>query len=166
MIKVVRRYFLREKEKRVLLRRFSKASKIDAERLFGRKPRIEVIETLRHEILVIDGAPLLVISEEGLFPTLLFREALSLLPRITVDMGAVPHICNGADVMAPGVVGIHGDFKEGDLVVVVDEKHGKPLAIGRSLFGSESAKTLRQGRVFKNLHHIGDGIWNIMKNLS
>ena len=82
------------------------------------------------------------------------------LPRVVVDMGAVPHVVNGADVMAPGVVRIEGEFMGGNLVVVVDENHGQPLAVGTSVFSVEivekMAKNKDKGRVVISLHHAGD----------
>ena len=48
-------------------------------------------------------------------------------------MGAIPYICKGADVMAPGIKEIPLNFNEGDIVVVRDIKHRKALAIGKAL---------------------------------
>ena len=95
---------------------------------------------------------------DDLFPTLR-SPILDSLPSIIVDMGAVPHICNGADVMAPGVVEVRGDFKAGDLVVVRDERHGKALAIGKALVDSGELRSLKRGKVVENLHYVGDRLW-------
>ena len=46
-------------------------------------------------------------------------------------MGAIPYVCKGATVMAPGIVRVEGEFGKGDLVLIVDMKHGKALALGR-----------------------------------
>ncbi|MFX0161875.1 MAG: PUA domain-containing protein [Candidatus Hodarchaeota archaeon] len=85
------------------------------------------------------------------------------LPRVVVDMGAVPHVVNGADVMAPGVVRVEGEFMEGSLVVVVDENHGQPLAVGTSVFSREiienMGKNKEKGRVVISLHHVGDSFF-------
>jgi PUA domain protein len=80
-------------------------------------------------------------------------------------MGAVPYVCNGADVMAPGIVRVEGDFSKGTIVLVVDEKHGKPLALGEILYDAENAKSVRQGVVVKNVHWVSDKIWNFAKAL-
>lgn len=85
------------------------------------------------------------------------------LPRITVDMGAVPHVCNGSDVMAPGIRKIEGDFVVGSLLTVVDERHGKFIAVGESLLGLEEMKAARRGKVIKNLHYVGDKVWDAIK---
>jgi PUA domain protein len=81
-------------------------------------------------------------------------------------MGAIPYVCNGADVMAPGIVRVEGEFADGDLVLVVDEKHGKPLALGESLSDSESVRNTKEGAVVKNVHFVSDKIWNFAKTLT
>ena len=87
------------------------------------------------------------------------------LPKVVVDMGAVKHIVNGADVMAPGIVRIEGDFAKDDVVVVVDEKHGKPLCIGIALLSKAEIEGMSKGKVIKNLHYVGDKIWSKLKEL-
>jgi PUA domain protein len=81
-------------------------------------------------------------------------------------MGAVPFVCKGADVMAPGIRRVEGEFGKGDLVVVVDEKHGKALALGESLFDSQTVRNTKKGATVKTLHYVSDKIWNFTKTLS
>ncbi|MEM2915067.1 MAG: DUF1947 domain-containing protein, partial [Candidatus Bathyarchaeia archaeon] len=156
----------RDREKKVFLAHFSETLGLNAERLFGPKPEIEVIEMQNREIYIINDVPLLFRIGEEMVPTLFFNEMISLLPKITVNMGAVPYVCNGADVMAPGIVKIKGDFKDKSLVVVLDEKHEKTIAICRSLFDSKTIGMLKQGKALKNLHYVGDEIWKLIKNLA
>jgi PUA domain protein len=165
VIKKTKRHFLKEKETKKLLLDFSQRLKVDAERVFGSKPRIEVNETEVAEFFIIDGKPLLARLGGALFPTLAFNGVFPFLPRIVVDMGAVPHVCGGADVMAPGVVSVEGDFKENDFLLVVDERHGKPLMIGVALFDSQIMKNLKQGKIVKNIHHVGDKVWKALKKI-
>jgi len=160
-----RRHFLKEKEARKLFLDFSQRLKVDAERLFGSRPRVEVNETEIAEIFIVDGKPLLARSGEALFPTLTFYEIFPFLPRIVVDMGAVPYVCKGADVMAPGVVSIEEDFKENDLLLVVDERHSKALMIGIALFNSQTMKNVKHGKIVKNVHHVGDKLWKALKKI-
>jgi len=80
------------------------------------------------------------------------------LPRVVVDMGAIPYVCNGADVMAPGIT-VMDSFEAGDLVVVRDVAHGKALAIGRALKSSSDIEESRKGKVIENLHYVGDSLW-------
>ena len=80
------------------------------------------------------------------------------LPRVVVDMGAIPYVCNGADVMAPGITDMDS-FEVGDLVVVRDVTHGKALAIGKALKSSSDIEASRKGKVIENLHYVGDSLW-------
>ena len=81
-------------------------------------------------------------------------------------MGAVPYVCKGADVMAPGIVRIEGEFSKGDLVLVVDVKFGKALALGESLMDAETAKATKKGPIVKTLHYVSDKIWDYTKTLT
>jgi PUA domain protein len=159
----MRRYTLKKKEKKNILREISRKLKIDIEKAFGPKPVIEIIETQKHKIFCINGLSLLARTGEEVFPTLLFTEYFSSLPKIVLDMGAVPHVCNGADIMAPGIRKVEGEFREGELVLALDERNRKPIAIARSLFDSETLKTKEKGKVFKNLHYVSDDVWNAVK---
>ena len=80
------------------------------------------------------------------------------LPKVVVDMGAIPYVCNGADVMAPGIADMDS-FEVGDLVVVRDVTHGKALAIGKALKSSSDIEASRKGKVIENLHYVGDSLW-------
>ncbi len=157
-----KRYFLKEKERKKFLLDVSAKFK-DAHRLFETKPNIEVKEAEGSEIFIVNGKPLLARSGDTLFPTLAFEQILPLLPRIVVDMGAVSYLCNGADVMAPGVTSIQGDFSENDFLIIVDQRHGKPLAIGIALFNSQTMKNINQGKIVKNIHHVGDKLWKLLQ---
>lgn len=163
MSEFLHRHFLKEKEVRRLLADFSQKLKVKTEQLFGPKPHIEQAEIHGTEIFIVNGKPLIARSNELLFPTLMFEEIFHLLPKIVVDMGAVPHICNGAHVMAPGIVRIKGDFQEKDILIILDERHEKPLAIGVALLNSKTAKTLKHGKMAKNIHFVGDKLWDSLK---
>jgi PUA-domain protein len=158
-----RRHFLKEKEAKRFLLEVTKTLGIDIEQLLGSKTGVEVNETEIAEVFIFNGRPLLAKSNGVLFPTLSFEELFSIIPTIVVDMGAVPYVCKGADVMAPGVVAIKGEFEENDLLLVVDERHGKPLAVGVALFNSEDMKPLNSGKIVKNLHYVGDKLWNYLR---
>ena len=161
-----RRYSLRAKVAKAILSKASERARVDLETLLGAKANIELAETDFGEILLINGKPLLFKIGENVFPTLFFKEIFALRHKVVVDMGAVPYVCNGADVMAPGIVRFEGEFRKGDLVYVVDEKHHKLIAMGEILYDIESAKSVKQGVVVKNIHFVGDKIWNFSKNLS
>jgi PUA domain protein len=131
--------------------------------MFGSKPHVEVIETQKDRIYVINGHPLIAESENSMFPTLLFEEYTSHLPKVVVDMGAVPYVCNKADIMGPGITGIEGEFEPKSLVTVVDVKNRKPIAVAESLYDSETATKTKKGKLFRNLHCVGDEIWAMIR---
>ncbi len=155
---IKRRFFLKEKDAKNLLREISE---IFGAGLFGvgAKPKVEVAEVPRGEIFMIDNKPALIRFEGVLMPALTFEDLINSLPKVIVDMGAIPHVCNGADIMAPGIVKVEGEFREGSLIAVLDEKYRKSIAVAKALVGSEEIKRLRHGKVLKNLHYVGDVFW-------
>ncbi|MCS7120113.1 MAG: DUF1947 domain-containing protein [Nitrososphaerota archaeon] len=158
-----RRFYLEKRDVRSLMQTLSRRLGIDTVRLFGSKPNVEVFETSKSRVYIINGAPLVASVEEEVFPTLFFKDYLTSLPVVYVDMGAIPHICNGADVMAPGVRIVNEDFEENELVLVVDERNKMPIAVSKSLVNAEALRKLRRGRVLKTLHYVGDDIWKIAR---
>jgi PUA domain protein len=79
---------------------------------------------------------------------------------VTVDMGAVKFVYNGADVMAPGIVDADCDIVKGDLVWIRDEKNLKPLAVGEALISGKEMIESDSGKAVLSIHHVGDDIWN------
>lgn len=158
-----RRHFLKEKEAKRFLVAVSETLGVDVEQFLGSKTRVEVNETENVEVFIFDGKPLLARAEGHIFPTLAFDELLRLMPKIVVDMGAVPYVCKGADVMAPGVVAINGEFNENSVLLVADERHGKSLAVGVALCSSEAMKAVNRGKTVKTLHFVGDKLWNYLR---
>lgn len=129
------------------------------------KARVETETVKSSEIAFVDGRPIAFKRDGEVVPVLTNVTAIEKMPRITVDMGAVPHVVGGADIMAPGIRRVDGVFGENALAVVVDEKHGKFLAVGRSILSSEKLSGTKKGKTIINLHYVGDPIWEIIKSL-
>jgi PUA-domain protein len=161
-----RRYALKTKEAKQILNEASSKLKLDLEALIDSKANVEVVESEVGLIYLIRGKALLYKAGDKVLPTLLFSEFTAQAPKIVVDMGAVPYVCKGADVMAPGIVRIKGGFGKGDLVLVVDMKFGKALALGESLYDAETARNTKKGPIVKTLHYVSDKIWNYTKTLN
>lgn len=160
-----KRHFLKDKELRQLHAQIQQSVKKTVQELAGTDARIEVAESKTATIFLINNKPLFGRRENLIFPTLGFDDVTKFLPQVVVNMGAVSHVCNGADVMAPGIVNIKDDFKKDDFIVVVDEQHQKHLAIGVSLYDSEALKNLKHGKTIKNIHFVGDDLWRLMRKL-
>ncbi len=161
-----RRYTLKSKESKQLLADASQTLKVDLDAVFGAKVDVETVEAEFGEVLLVDGKPVLFRAAGKVFPLLMAEQVLAQLPRAVVDMGAVRFVCNGADVMAPGIVRYEGEFEVGDVVVVAEVKYGKPLALGEALYSSSQARALKQGPIIKSRHYVSDKVWNFAKTLS
>jgi PUA domain protein len=122
---------------------------------------LEIVETdLGLDLIFFGGKPLFMSFGDRLFFTV--RGAIELSPKkriVTVDSGAVSYIVNGADVMCPGIVSADPQISPGDLVIVVEERYKKPIAVGQALVsGSEMHG---EGKAVRSIHHVGDKIWRI-----
>jgi predicted RNA-binding protein (TIGR00451 family) len=116
-------------------------------------------------LLVSDEITCVQVKDQPLIPFLGVKpEVLAHFPSVKVDMGAVKFVCNGAKVLRPGIVEF-GNFKKGDIVTVLDQTHGKWLAVGIALEDSESAKMMQKGYVIDNLHYVSDKIWQAYKEI-
>ncbi len=80
---------------------------------------------------------------------------------VTVDMGAIKYISNGADVMAPGVVGADPEIQVNEPVWVRDEKNLRPLVVGISLMTGPMMVSSKSEKAVRSLHYVGDKLWNI-----
>jgi PUA domain protein len=126
--------------------------------------RVEVVETDREglTLYLVDKLPHLMEYRDYIFPTLKGAVARPFPERrITVDSGAVSYVVNGADVMRPGIVGIADDIRSGHPVQIVEERHGKPIALGLAQLDAGEMRDRTSGKVVKNIHFVGDEIWNI-----
>ncbi len=127
------------------------------------KHKIEEVVIDEAKLYLMDNNPFAVSVGSTLVPSLLNEQVLKTLPLIVVDMGAIPHICNGADVMRPGIREIQGEFEAGDAILVKDMRFGKPIAIGIAEASSESMREMSKGKAARNVHFVGDRFWNAVK---
>ncbi len=129
---------------------------------FDEGAAVDMADALKLEVVLFENSVIAVLLEGKAFLTV--RGLLKWPPQkayVSIDEGAVRFICNGADVMGPGITGADRTIKEGDLVWVRDAKHGKPLAIGKALVPCETMAARSPGKAVKNLHYIGDDLWNL-----
>jgi len=115
------------------------------------------------QILIDDSLKILRINDEYI-PFLSEIKLLERFPNVVVDMGAVKFMCNGANVMRPGIKN-YSDFSKDDIICVVEESQHKFLAVGKALVNSSEMKEMPKGEVIKNLHYISDKYWEISKIL-
>ena len=121
---------------------------------------VDRAESTDFDVLFVDNDILGMIHEDK--PFLTVRGLLKYRPEtrfVTVDMGAVPYVTNGADVMGPGILDADPAIREGDLVWIRDVKNMVPLAVGISLRDAEELKSKGKGKAVTTLHNVGDKLW-------
>jgi PUA domain protein len=121
--------------------------------------KIETAEFDDSTVYIFDDHIELIEKTNVIFPVLNSR-LIENVPSVIIDMGAIPFVCNGADIMSPGIVEIRDSFNEKEYVVIRDITHEKALAVGRALKSSEVIKKMKKGKAITNLHHVGDKLWN------
>jgi len=130
---------------------------------FQSKQPIDEIEVEGGKLYLLDNKPFVISTDSKLFPSLLNDELLKMLPSIVVDMGAIPHVCNGADIMRPGIREIRGEFEKGAVLLVKDVKFGKSIGICIAETSSESMQAMAKGKAAQNVHYVGDKFWQAPK---
>tara|TARA_B100000929_G_scaffold279189_1_gene256027 strand:+ start:4145 stop:4615 length:471 start_codon:yes stop_codon:yes gene_type:complete len=115
------------------------------------------------QLMVGDGMIILKIGDNYL-PFLSQNDMLEKFPNVIVDMGAVKFMCNGANVMRPGIKK-YTEFVKGDIICVVEESQHKFLAVGQAITDSSELENISKGEIIKNLHYISDKYWEIAKTI-
>ncbi|RBQ22952.1 hypothetical protein ALNOE001_13450 [Candidatus Methanobinarius endosymbioticus] len=156
-LKIKQRHHLKKKKLKELKRDLGDYSEI-----IPSKANIELLEVDPNPFVLVNGDPYVIIIEGKTFPTL--KAALKndiCGKKVVVDIGAVKFVTNGADIMSPGIVATNDNVKPNDVVVIVEEIHKKPLAIGIAEIPGEEMVQNNSGKAIKNIHYIGDDIWNL-----
>ena len=115
------------------------------------------------QLMVGDGIIILKIDDDYL-PFLNQNNILEKFPNVMVDMGAVKFMCNGANVMRPGIKK-YTEFVKGDIICVIEESQHKFLAVGKAITDSSELENISKGEIIKNLHYISDKYWEIAKTI-
>ena len=142
-----------------------KAYSEDLEKAFGMQiftsdDAVDVAESSEFNVIFVNGEIAGMIYEGKTFLTV--RGLLRYKPQkrfVTVDMGAVPYVTNGADIMAPGITDADPGIQPGDMVWIRDVKNLVPLATGISSVSGEELKKGGKGKVIRTVHYVGDKLW-------
>ena len=127
---------------------------------------VEIVKAPPYEFLLFDGKPDAIKLPNHVFLSL--HGLMKYQPQkrwVTIDMGAVSHIANGADVMAPGIIDADTDIQPEHMVWIRDEKNNHPLAVGISLMTGSEMIAKKEGKAIKIIHYVGDDMWNIGESL-
>ena len=161
-MKLKKRNFLSNKEKKKLHDELSSTFGDKALQLFNKNDKLESAVSDKGEKLILkEGRIWFFYYNDNLYPTIrCLRETKVDISSAVVDIGAIKYILNGADVMAPGVDSFGSGIKEGDFITIKEEKAKSIIAVGLSLINSEDFDKGKKGKIIKNLHSLKDEYWN------
>ena len=157
-MKIKKRFFLKNKKVKEIKKELG-----NFQNIIPKKSQVELVKIEDYpDILLIDGKPLLMQIEGKTIPTLhaMINEDIQ-EKYATVDMGAINFVIKGADIMSPGIVDADEKIEPGDTIVIIEESHHKPLAIGISLITGKEVVDNDKGKAIENLHYVGDSIWEL-----
>jgi len=156
-LSVKRRYRLRAKESKEVLAWIEDRFGVDLSGLED----LECGSMGDHKAYLANGKVVALEMDGGLMPTIHgLMEHGPTKAYVTVDMGAVRFLANGADVMSPGIVEADPSIEPGDIVWVRDVKNKRPLCVGRALISGPEMALKGPGKAIATLHLVGDTIFN------
>ncbi|KQM10849.1 MAG: PUA domain-containing protein [Candidatus Methanomethylophilaceae archaeon] len=156
-IRIRKRKRMREKDARSLKEALESVMGTE---VFSVDDAVDMAESTDFDVIFAKGEIMGLVYEGK--PFLTIRGLLEYRPSkrfVTVDMGAVPYVTNGADVMGPGIVEADPEISEGDMVWIRDINNKVPLAVGVSLRGAEGLSSGEKGKAVKTIHSVGDKLW-------
>ena len=115
-------------------------------------------------LLVGNNLVAIQLAPDLIIPHLTQHDLLNHFASVQVDMNAVKFVCNGANIMRPGITDFT-TFKESEIVLVKDQTHKKELAVCISLVDDVNGRKMEKGVVLNNVHHIGDVYWETKKTI-
>ncbi|MDN5357826.1 MAG: PUA domain-containing protein [Candidatus Methanomethylophilaceae archaeon] len=156
-IRIKKRKRMREKDAKILSSILEEAVGVP---VFSESEPVDTAESTDYGLIFVGGDIIGLIFDEK--PFLTIRGILKYRPVkcfVTVDMGAVPYISNGADVMGPGITDADPEINEGDMVWIRDVKNGAPLGVGVALRSASAILAREPGKAVRTIHYIGDKLW-------
>jgi len=135
-------------------------------RAFGETDNIDVLEAPQYKVVEIGSERIGILLNEKPFLTVkgLMKFGAAERRAVTVDMGAVPFVTKGADLMIPGIRQMDMEIKAGDWCYIRDEKNRRPLAVGVALMDAQKIMEMKsagqKGKAVKVVHYVGDELWN------
>ncbi len=157
-MKIKKRFYLKNKKIKEIKKELG-----NYQTIIPKKSQVELVKIEDYpDILLIDGKPLLMQIEGKTIPTLHSMINTDITEKYAmVDMGAINFVIKGADIMSPGIVEADESIQPGETIVIIEERHHKPLAIGTSLISGKEMVENDKGKAIENLHYVGDSIWEL-----
>jgi PUA-domain protein len=156
-LRVRKRGRMREKDVKVMAETLSAMLGVN---VFGDEDVVDMAESTDFQVVFVNNEIMALVIEGR--PFLTVRGLLKYKPVkrfVTVDMGAVPFVTKGADVMGPGIVDSDPSIQIGDFVWVRDMKFLKALAIGKAIVTGADMLKRQPGKAIKSIVYVGDKLW-------
>lgn len=137
-------------------------------KIFPKKTTTILYQLENHlKIYCVDDKPVLAQLGTGqVIPNLIIAmENKGLMPAVYVDEGAVRALLKGADLMAPGIKEMGGEFEEGQVVEIRLLKQEIPFAIGVAKVSSDEIDPKTKGVAITIAHILKDELWNRRNNI-
>ena len=158
-LRLRKRHRLRQKEIAAISSRLDESL---GTRTFSELEAVDMAEAPNFDVIFVGGKILAFVLDSVPFLTVRGLLRYGATKRfVTVDMGAVKFVYNGADVMGPGIVEADPAISSGDLVWIRDMKNNQPLAIGRAIYTAQQMVLKEKGKAVSSIHHVGDKLWAV-----
>ncbi|KAI5187434.1 malignant T-cell-amplified sequence [Nematocida homosporus] len=136
----------------------------DLSEFLGKDEVLESIKTPeKSQYILKNGLPIFIMADKFI-PTLKCVHACpNIVKRVVVDVGAIKHIINGADVMAPGLLHQTSEFPSvsiGDIVAIYGYGKINAMAVGIILMDNQQVEEQRIGVAIKTVNHLGDRLYS------
>ncbi|KAI5181953.1 malignant T-cell-amplified sequence [Nematocida sp. AWRm80] len=137
----------------------------DLSELFRKEDSIDTMKTQDKDVYILrNGVPIFQSLHREYIPTVKCVHLVpEILKRVVVDEGAIKHLINGADVMAPGLLHQTSDYPmvtEGELVAIYGYDKTHALGVGRVLMTNDQVEEQRKGIAIKSIAHLGDKVYS------
>jgi len=150
-------YGIKKKRAKEISKQIKEKTGVD---LFGKMEKIKLNASL--SIILVDKSPLIIEYRNlyylSVYGVLKFKPEKN---KVIVDKGAKAYILNGADIMRPGVVYADEKIKRNEFVHIEVENLA-PVAVGIALMDGKEMNLKERGKAVKNIHYVGDKIWNFL----
>lgn len=133
--------------------------------LLGKEEVLESIKTPEKELYILrNGTPIFRVADDRYIPLVkCVHLAPEIVKKAVVDGGAIKHLINGADVMAPGLLHTTSEYpgvNEHEIVAVYGYGKTHALGVGVAQMSSEQVEEVRHGVAIKMVSLLGDKLYS------
>lgn len=118
---------------------------------------VEIDERKGEKCYFVNGKPYVYVSDRVIPTLFLLNEIQPELMCVTVDDGAIPHIINGANVFAQGIIQMDPEITENSMVFIRNSRK-QYVGVGLSKKSASEIMENKKGEAITLIHFPGDKI--------